>query len=243
MRGILGIFFMMTVGLGYAQSIRVDVGLIRSSTVWQVGFNNNYGFEAFEESKNCVALNIGLDYLNKDRFFLMSGLSFYNSGGSLAVYEQEGVNPNTRWNLKNDNYSIPYLGFFTNANFRLFKQNMASLDAVLGVHVDYIVKQKDDAYQTPVRSGLDNPLQELYKYDAVRSVNLGPNLGLRYSLDFKSFTLGLQYIYSPRLRQVAKYEATDDQINGGEYLIGISVTEKASFTQLTIGYNLKNKKI
>jgi|TARA_B110000902_G_C14275497_1_gene574765 hypothetical protein len=217
-----------------AQNVTLDFGVVRSTTPWKIAAPNGFSSKSIREPKMDFALSVGLEYWIKKKSSLMSSLSYYQSGGKLAVYEYPEARAQDFWVLEDNEYDIPYLTLNTNYNMVIWRKNKIKLAIVSGIHLDYILEGSEE-----VPAGT-SPLQQLYFFDAINRFNLGPNIGASIRYDFDRSTIGVQYLNSPRLRNLGDYNAEDNsRLSFLSNVRGISVQEKIAFTQITFGYKLK----
>jgi hypothetical protein len=245
MKRILAILvFMSAVSLGFAQTITLSTGVVRSSTLWRMergkGTFANFGMIFYQIPKTDISLSLGLEYLEKEKWSVSSSVSYYQSGGKLAVNERPLSNPSYGWDLEKNTYDVPYVGLNTNLNLKLFQQNSTSLEAIVGLHGDYVLAIENTKLENS--NNANDPLGYMNRQEALNRLNGGINVGARYVVQIDRWKLGLQYIYAPKFWNLAHYDSAELD---GTFSTGISaftVSEKASFIELTFGYNLKKKK-
>lgn len=224
------------------QYINITTGLSQSSTLHRIAFKNAFGRESFNEAKNGLSIAISYEKLLSSKSAFDVGLSYCKSGGKLAVYETSDIRPNALWKLTNDKYTIPYLGLFGNYYMTLARANSLSLDALVGIHADLIVRSfdEDDSF-FPTYDETD-PLQTWENQGALNKFNFGPNFGLRLKYDFEKYSFGLQLTSAPKVLKLASYRATKEEINNmNSGVIGIDVKEKNTFINFTFGYKLSKQ--
>jgi hypothetical protein len=86
-----------------AQSFTLSVGAARSSTLWLMVYDESFvssGLDYFQAPKTDLCVSLSMDYLKKEKFSLSSSISYYESGGKLAVNERKDFNTLVRWNLE-----------------------------------------------------------------------------------------------------------------------------------------------
>lgn len=236
-RYLLSLILGTLVMVGYSQTIRFSAGAIRSSTLWDIGILGNSVTTSILEPKVDLAFNLGFEFLEKEHTSFSANIGYYRSGGKLAIFEVKEARPAILWDFKNDRYLINCLSLNSNFNLSVFKQNKSTLDAIVGVHLDYILEDKiRDVMDNGTKWNNESPIQTLYMQNALNQFNYGPTIGARYTWTINNFNCGIEYLLCPRMNKLGEKNTTDDP-NG----IALSVTEKVSFTQLTFGYKLKNK--
>lgn len=227
----------------YTQTLTITSGIAETKTLWRMQYDNisnQLGHRYFEEPKQDVVVGLGLQYLQKEVWSLSSYVSYYESGGRLAVNDRHYSGAAFKWEIEDDQFDVPYLGFSTNVNFQLFSQNKISLDAILGAHVDYVLATQ----KAPDLYDYQDPLGFMHRQGALNRLNYGVNVGGQICIDLGRCVLGLQHIYAPRLRKLGSFVHNAEETSDAPRMdiLELTVTEKAAFTQLTLGYKLKNKK-
>jgi hypothetical protein len=202
--------------------------------------NANFGLNFFQIPKTDLSISLGMEYLEKDNWSMSSSLMYYQSGGKLAINEWPESNPSYSWDLEKNKYDIPYVGISTNVNLKVFEQNNAALEAVLGFHGDYVLKTENDALESS--NDRNDPLGYMSRQEALSRMNGGVNIGARYTIQLERWKLGAQYIYAPRFWDLAYYDSKTSTVAPPNNITAFAVTEKASFIEFTIGYKLKKNK-
>lgn len=239
-RSIAIVLFSAAVSLVSAQTITLSTGVVQSSTVWRMEQDRfaaaNYGLNYFQVPKSDISVSLGLEYLEKEKWSVSSNIAYYQSGGKLAANEGSG-NTAFQWDLENDIYDLPYVAVNTNINLKVFEQNKTSLQGIVGVHLDYVLATENkalDLYYDNV-----DPLWYMNEQEALNRFNFGVNVGARYVVNLDRWKLGLQYIYAPKILKLAHYDFEESGKPFDNNISAFTVTEKASFIELTFGYKLK----
>ena len=236
---------MGAVSLCYAQTVTLSTGAVRSSTLWRMERSQsalaNFGLIFFQIPKTDISVSLGLEYLQKEIWSITSSVSYYQSGGKLAVNERKESNPSYQWDLEKNTYDVPYVGLNTNVNLKVFQQKNTALEAIIGLHGDYVLGTANKALE--MSNNQNDPLGYTTRQEALNRLNGGVNIGARYVVDVDRWKLGLQYIYAPKFWNLAHYDSAESDVTFTNNISAFTVSEKASFIELTIGYNLKNKKI
>lgn len=240
-RSIAIVLFSAVVSLGFAQTITLSTGVVQSSTVWRMEQDRfaaaNYGLNYFQVPKSDISVSLGLEYLEKEKWSVSNYISYYQSGGKLAVNEGPESNPAFRWDLEDDIYDLPYVAVNTNINLKLFQQNKTSLEGIVGIHLDYVLATENKALD--LHYDRVDPLWYMNEREALNRLNGGVNVGARYAINLEKWKLGLQYIYAPKILKLAHYDFEESGKPFDNNISAFTVTEKASFIELTFGYKLK----
>tara|TARA_B110000971_G_scaffold194439_1_gene208138 strand:- start:225 stop:962 length:738 start_codon:yes stop_codon:yes gene_type:complete len=245
MKRILSILlFIGAVSLCYAQTITLSTGVVRSSTLWRMergkGTFANFGMNFYQIPKTDISLSLGLEYLEKEKWSVFSSVSYYQSGGKLAVNERPLSNPSYQWDLEKNTYDVPYIGLNTNVNLKLFQQSNTSLEAIIGLHGDYVLATENTDLE--ISNDKNDPLGYMSRQEGLNRLNGGVNVGARYVVNIDRWKLGLQYIYAPKFLDLAHYDSAESDVAFSNNITAFTVSEKASFIELTFGYNLKKNK-
>lgn len=238
---IIIVLFSSVVSLVSAQTITFSTGVVQSTTKWRMerdqGALATFGMNYFQIPKTDISVSLGLEYLEKEKWSVSSTIAYYQSGGKLAINERPNSNPAFRWDLENDVYDIPYLGVNTNINLKLFQQNKTSLEGIVGIHLDYVLATENKALD--LHYDRVDPLWYMNEREALNRLNGGVNVGARYAINLDRWKLGLQYIYAPKILKLAHYDFEESGKPYNNNISAFTVTEKASFIELTFGYKLK----
>ncbi len=132
---------------------------------------------------------------------------------------------------------MPYIGLNTNVNLKLFEQNNTSLEAIVGLHGDYVLATENEDLEIQVDN--TDPLGYMSRQEALNRWNFGENVGARYVININRWKLGIQYIYAPKFLDLAYYNSAESDVPIRNNVAAFTVSEKASFIELTFGYNLK----
>ena len=229
--------------IGFAQTIFVSTGIVRSSTLWRMEQSQSamayFGMNFFQIPKSDISVSLGLEYLEKEKWSMTSSVSYYQSGGKLAINERREGNPSFKWDLEKQTYDIPYVGLNTNVNLKVFQQKNAALEAVIGLHGDYVLATENKA---ELKYDNDDPLGYMNRQGALNRLNGGLNLGARYTFEIDRIKLGFQYIIANKMWNLASYDSQSSSVPMRNNISAFTVTEKASFAEFTFGYNLKKNK-
>ncbi len=82
-----------------AQTLTLSSGIVRSSTVWRMAklaSVTTVGMNFYKIPKTDISVSIGLEYFEKEKWSMSSYLSYYQSGGKLAINERKESNPEFR---------------------------------------------------------------------------------------------------------------------------------------------------
>jgi hypothetical protein len=243
-RILIALLFTSAVFIGSAQTITFSTGVVRSTTTWRMKQDQfaraTFGMNYYQIPKSDISVSLGLEYLEKEKWSVSSSISYYQSGGKLAINERKESNPSYQWDLEKNTYDVPYVGLNTNLNLKLFQQNSTSLEAIVGLHGDYVLAIENTKLENS--NNANDPLGYMNRQEGLNRLNGGVNVGARYVVNIDRWKLGLQYIYAPKFWNLAHYDSAESDVAFSNNISAFTVTEKASFIELTFGYNLKKKK-